>query len=217
MRERYQTDSRDGCIMSPAALFEKNVPGTTNILQKAVIGIAGCGGLGSNAAVSLVRAGIGTLILVDADIVEESNLNRQHYFRADIGRKKVEALCAHLVAINPAVRLIPVDRKIAATDVADLFKNADLLIEAFDRADAKSWLIESWCRAFPKRPIVCASGISGCGNSEVMKVRRAGMIHIVGDGVSDMSMGLCASRVAIAANMEADIAIELLISKRYRR
>ncbi|MBN2036443.1 MAG: sulfur carrier protein ThiS adenylyltransferase ThiF [Chitinispirillaceae bacterium] len=194
-------------------MFEQNVPGTYELLQKATVGIAGCGGLGSNAAVALVRAGIGTLILVDADIVEESNLNRQYFFHADIGKKKVDALCAHLVAINPSVRLNPVDRNITAADVSEVFNNADLLIEAFDSADAKSWLIESWCKAFPERPIVCASGLSGYGNTEAMTVRNAGMIHIVGDGASDSSRGLCSARVAIAANMEANIAIELLVSK----
>jgi sulfur carrier protein ThiS adenylyltransferase len=81
-------------------LFERNVPGSTAILQKSVVAIAGCGGLGSNAAVSLVRAGIGKLIITDPDIVEESNLNRQYYFLSDIGVKKVKVLTAHLKANN---------------------------------------------------------------------------------------------------------------------
>jgi sulfur carrier protein ThiS adenylyltransferase len=56
------------------------------------IGIAGCGGLGSNCAVALSRVGIGRLILVDFDVVELSNLNRQYYFRDQIGLLKTEAL-----------------------------------------------------------------------------------------------------------------------------
>jgi sulfur carrier protein ThiS adenylyltransferase len=194
-------------------IFERNVPGSYRHLQKAAVGIAGCGGLGSNVAVALVRAGIGRLILVDYDVVEESNLNRQYYFRSDIGVKKVEALSRHLMAINSEVRLTLVDRQIAATDVAGIFGDADLLIEAFDRAEAKSWLTEAWCRTFPKKPVVCASGLSGLGKTGKLKVRRTGMIHIVGDGESDMSMGLCSARVAIAANMEANIAVELLVTE----
>ena len=197
--------------MNKQKLFERNVPGSLEILQKSTAGIAGCGGLGSNAAVSLVRAGIGKLIIADHDVVEESNLNRQYYFQSDIGRKKVEALADHVKAINPDITLEVTDKQISASDIAEIFKEADILIEAFDRAESKAWLIESWCIAFPNRPVVCASGLSGIGKTEDLRVRNAGNVYIVGDGETDMSMGLCSARVAIAANMQANIAIELLV------
>ena len=95
--------------------------------------------------------------------------------------------------------------------ISQIFKTTDILIEAFDRAEEKAWLIESWCAAFPNRPIVCASGLSGIGNTESLKVKNAGNIYIVGDGETDMSIGLCSARVAIAANMQANIVIELLV------
>jgi sulfur carrier protein ThiS adenylyltransferase len=193
--------------------FKKNVPGSYEVLRNATVGIAGCGGLGSNAAVALVRAGTGSLILVDFDRVEASNLNRQYYFLPDIGKKKVEALSRHLLTINPAVRLTLIDRKITAADVPVIFTGANLLVEAFDEAEAKSWLIESWRAAYPAKPVVCVSGLSGIGKTDAITVRRAGMIHIVGDGESDMSMGLCSARVAMVANIQANIAIELLMEK----
>jgi sulfur carrier protein ThiS adenylyltransferase len=192
-------------------LFSRNVPGTTGILQKACVGIAGCGGLGSNAAAALVRAGVGKLILADFDVVEESNLNRQFYFQTDIGLKKVEALSHHLKAINPRVHLITSNKRIIPSDVPELFKDADILIEAFDCAGSKTCLIESWCSTFPDRHIVCASGLAGTGKTELLKVKHKGKIHIVGDGGSDMNAGLCSARIAIAANMEANIALELLL------
>ena len=205
-------------IMSKASkLFDRNVPGSTEILGRSTVGIAGCGGLGSNAAVALARAGIGTLIIADHDIVEESNLNRQHYFQSDIGKRKVTALAKHLKAINPQIKIKAVKKRLYDFDVPEVFKQADLLIEALDRAEAKSWLIEAWCSAFPDRPLVCASGLSGIGKTEELKVQRAGNIYVVGDGTSDMSMGLCSARVAIAANMEANIALELLIKGRDRK
>lgn len=191
-------------------IFERNVPGSTERLQKAAVGIAGCGGLGSNAAVSLVRAGVGTLIIADSDRVEESNLNRQHFFQDDIGKKKVDALAFHLRAINPEVVIKTYDLELTPADISEVFKEADLLIEAFDRAESKQWLIESWNRAFPGKAIICASGLSGLGKTETLKVRRAGHIYFCGDGESDMSMGLCSARVAIVANMEANTAIEIL-------
>jgi len=204
--------------MKSIDLFSKNVPGTTGILLRAVVGIAGCGGLGSNAAVALVRAGVGKLILADYDVVEESNLNRQYYFQSDIGKKKIEALSGHLKSINPHVHLAAFDRRFSSRDIPEIFKDADVLIEAIDRAETKSWLIEAWRTAFPERHIVCASGLSGAGRTETLKVKHSGKIHIVGDGESDMSRGLCSARVAIAANMEANVAIELLITNnRLRR
>lgn len=195
-------------------IFERNVPGTTERLRAATVGIAGCGGLGSNAAMLLARAGAGRLIIADHDAVELSNLNRQHYFRNDVGHPKVEALADHLRAVNPGIQLILHPAELKPEDVATVFAEADLLIEAFDRADRKRWLIESWCRAFPERPIVAASGLSGAGRTGAMRVHSSGNIHVVGDEQSDMSEGLCASRVMLAAAMEANVAIELLTKEK---
>ena len=192
-------------------LFERNVPGTAAKLQGKCAGIAGCGGLGSNAAVALVRAGVGRLILADPDVVELSNLNRQQYFRSDVGKKKVEALAAQLRAIHPAVRLDLVDAELTPESLRDVFGDAHVLVEAFDRAESKRWLIETWCRIFPDRPIVCGNGLAGCGRTGELHVTRAGRIYLCGDGVSDMSMGLCSSRVALVAAMEANVAIALLL------
>ncbi len=192
-------------------MFARNVPGSTEILRAATVAIAGCGGLGSNAAVSLVRAGVGRLILADGDAVELSNLNRQQFTRADVGRPKVDALADHLHAIHPGVALELHAIRVGPEDVPRLFARADLLIEAFDVAESKKWLIEAWCRAFPERYVVCASGISGLGATEDLKIRRAGRIVLCGDERSEMSAGLCAPRVAIAANMQANVAIELIV------
>ena len=64
------------------------------------IGIAGAGGLGSNVAVNLVRTGVKKLKIVDFDVVDESNLNRQFYFMDQVGRPKVEALRENLLRIR---------------------------------------------------------------------------------------------------------------------
>lgn len=193
-------------------MFDRNVPGTAGKLQAKCAGVAGCGGLGSNAAVALVRAGVGRLILADHDVVELSNLNRQQFYRSDVGKKKVEALAAHLRAIRPDVRLDLVDAELSTDNLRQIFKDADVMVEAFDRAESKKWLIESWCRIFPDRPIVCGNGLAGCGRTGELHVTRAGRIYLCGDGVSDMSMGLCSARVALVAAMEANVAIALLLN-----
>ena len=198
-------------------IFDRNVPGSTEILRGATVGIAGCGGLGSQAAASLVRAGVGRLILVDFDRVEESNLNRQHYFLEDLGRPKTEALAARLRSIDPEVRITSLGIRLTPAEVPSVFAEAEVLIEAFDRAESKRWLIEAWCRAFPDRLIVAASGVSGLGRNESLRVRRSGMIVMCGDGESDMGEGLCAPRVAVVANLQANAAVEHLVRRGMER
>jgi sulfur carrier protein ThiS adenylyltransferase len=192
-------------------IFRRNVPGTRDILSKKTVAIAGCGGLGSNAAVALARAGIGKLILADCDVVELSNLNRQYFFLSDVGKRKTDALAVYLRAINPQLIIQSHFAELTPVSVCELFAGADLLIEAFDRAESKAWLIETWCVHFPHKPVVCASGLSGYGNSGTITVRRSGNIVMCGDFETDMSMGLTSSRVAIVANMQANEAIEILV------
>jgi sulfur carrier protein ThiS adenylyltransferase len=192
-------------------IYGRNVPGTTAILERKTVAVAGCGGLGSNAAVALVRSGVGRLILIDHDRVEASNLNRQHFFVDDIGRPKVEALADHLRRIQPNVGLELWPRLLAPADVAGLAA-ADLLVEAFDRGEGKRWLLEAWCQAFPERWVIAASGLSGVGRTEAVTVRRAGRIVMCGDFESDMAAGLCGARVAMVAAMQANLAVECLLS-----
>ena len=192
-------------------IFERNVPGMTEPLQAATVGIAGCGGLGSNIAVSLVRAGVGRLILADFDVVEATNLNRQHYFQRDIGRIKVEALTAHLRAVNPDVQIVAHNLKLTPENVLSIYEGVDVMVEALDRAEAKQWLIETWLSAKPEVPMVCGSGLSGVGDTASMKLRRLGNLVICGDEETEMTAGLCSARVAIAAHMEAHAVIGLIL------
>jgi len=70
-------------------------------IKQAVVGIAGCGGLGSNAAIALARIGIRKLVITDFDKVEPSNLNRQQFFISDIGKYKTDALASFIKQVKP--------------------------------------------------------------------------------------------------------------------
>lgn len=195
-----------------SALFERNPPGVTERLARACVGVAGCGGLGSNAAIALARAGVGSLILADFDKVELSNLNRQQFTQADVGTVKVEALARYLLAVHPALMVETHACRVTAQNAAALFGRADLLLEAFDRVEAKQALIGAWSRAFPDKPLVCGNGVSGFGETASLKVERAGKsLWFCGDGETENALGLCAPRVAIVANMQANLAVELLV------
>ena len=192
-------------------IFARNVKGSAEILKNKTVAVAGCGGLGSNIAISLVRSGIGNLIIADFDKVELSNLNRQQYVRDDIGKSKAEVLSKHLKNINPEVNITVIDCKLDPENIKELFKDADILIEAFDLASSKLWLIESWLETYPSKPVIAGSGMSGLGNFEKIHMRKAGNLYICGDEISEMTMGLMAPRVAIVANLQAMTALEILL------
>lgn len=193
-------------------IFERNVSGMTERLSRSVIGIAGCGGIGSNAAVSFVRAGVGKLIIVDHDVVEPSNLNRQYYFADDIGKKKTDALKERLMKINPHCEIEAYDKMLEPEDLVYVFQKADILIEAFDKAESKQWLIEEWASLFPERPVISGNGLSGYGDFQSLSITKTGNICFCGDGKSSDVSGLCSARVAVVANMQANLAIELIMN-----
>ena len=180
------------------------------VLSSARVGVAGAGGLGSNAAAHLVRAGVGHLVIADFDVVSESNLNRQFFFRDQIGRPKVEALAENLRRIEPSVDLALHAVRLDATNAPLLFAGCDVVIEAFDKAEAKAMLLG----AVRDRPLVSASGLAGWGRSGAIRIRRFGRsLWLVGDGESDIRDGLApqSARVGIAAAMEANTALSLLL------
>jgi sulfur carrier protein ThiS adenylyltransferase len=202
----------------PANRFEKDFflkrdLGVLAALQASIVGIAGAGGLGSNAAATLARAGVGRLIIADFDVVETPDLNRQYYFVDQIGQPKVEALLVNLKRMNPfsayEIHNVKVDRR----NVRTLFGTADLLIEAFDGADQKQMLIEAWLTQCPGRPIIVASGLAGFGGNEKIGQRSLGSLYICGDEASecDVCTAPMAPRVAVVAAMQANLAVELLV------
>ena len=182
-------------------------------LRAGVVGIAGAGGLGSNAAAALARAGVGRLIIADFDVVESSDLNRQYYFIDQVGQPKVEALLANLRRMNPFSTYEIHNTKVDSDNIRSLYGEADLLVEAFDLADQKQMLVESWLTHFPGRPIIIASGLAGFGDNEKIGQRRLGNLYICGDEISecDVCTAPMAPRVAIVAAMQANLAVELLV------
>jgi adenylyltransferase/sulfurtransferase len=102
-------------------------------LKKANIFIAGAGGLGSPVSIYLAVAGVGTITIIDMDVVEETNLNRQilHYDR-DIGRKKTTSAEEKLQELNPDIIINAIDKKIDASNAKKLVGNADGIVDAMD-------------------------------------------------------------------------------------
>lgn len=199
--------------------FSKHDPKILSILRKSVVGIAGAGGLGSNVAFSLARAGIGKLIIADFDAVEPSDLNRQQYFIDQIGKPKLDALLENLKKINPFSEYEMHKVKITPSNFSEIFASVDILVEAFDKAEVKQMLIESWLSQFPAKPIIAASGLAGYGQNKKIHTRRAGNLYICGDEETECKEGISpmAPRVGIVANMQANLVLELLMKMKRKK
>jgi len=183
------------------------------VLGRAVVGIAGAGGLGSNCAMHLVRSGVRRLVIADFDTVVPGNLNRQFFFADQVGMPKVEALRANLLRIEPALELDMRQVRITAENVDELFAACAVVAEAFDTVEAKAMIVGALAS---KTPLVAVSGVAGWGNSNALEVRRAGRnLVLVGDGKTgvDPANGVFphSPRVGIAAAMLANTVVSLLL------
>ncbi|EGB14080.1 thiamine biosynthesis protein ThiF [Pseudodesulfovibrio mercurii] len=175
-------------------------------LQRVKIGMAGCGGLGSNCAMHLVRSGFTRFVLVDFDRVEFSNLNRQAFFSAQVGEFKAEALAANMRAVNPDLELEIYVERIDVARVKRLFGECDAVVEALDRAVAKKRLVEALLPL--GRLVVTASGIGGCGDGDALVTRRIrDNFYLIGDGTTECNLDTppLSPRVGIAAAKQADV------------
>ena len=199
-----------------AALVERHGADIQQKLDRASVGIAGLGGLGSNIAVHLARLGVGRLVLVDFDTVDVTNLNRQHYTMKDIGVPKTLALLEQLEEINPYLQYEPYTERVIPANVTRMFAGCDVVCEAFDRADQKAMLIETLLERLPDTVVVSGSGMAGYGSANAIRTeRRFGRLYICGDGTSDMAdgVGLMAPRVAVCAAQQATMVLRLLLGE----
>ena len=197
-----------------ALMAARHTPGVHQKLKAATVGIAGLGGLGSAIATALARVGVGRLILADFDVVEPSNLNRQHYFIDQIGMLKTDATVSNLRKINPYVEVEAHGVKLTPGNLFPMFGAVDVMIEAFDRADQKAMLLQAFCPAKPAIPFIGASGMAGYASGETIGIRTMGPnIYIVGDLETGArpGCGLMAPRVGIAAHMQANLTLRLIV------
>ena len=197
-----------------ALMTSRHTPGVHAKLKAATVGIAGLGGLGSAIAVALARVGIGKLIVADFDVVEPSNLNRQQYFIDQLGILKTEALVSNLRKINPYVEVEAHAIKLTPDNIFPMFGKTDVMIEAFDRADQKAMLLQAFTSAKPGVPFIGASGMAGYASGETIGIKPLGKnIYIVGDleTGAQPGCGLMAPRVGIAASMQANLALRLIV------
>ena len=184
--------------------------------SSATVAVCGLGGLGSNIAIALARAGIGKLLLIDFDRVDITNLHRQQYKATQVGLYKTEALAENLREIAPYTEIRPVTAKITAENLTVLLKDADIVCEAFDRAEAKAMLVNGVLEQLPDCYLVAASGMAGMDTPNTIRTRKVmKRFYLCGDEVSDAAdtIGLVAPRVMLCAAHQAHTVLRILAGK----
>ncbi len=211
---------RRGEVPSPeemeSLMTARHGPGVHAKVKVARVGIAGCGGLGSALAVALARTGVGALLLVDFDVVEPSNLNRQQYFVDQIGMEKVRAMAANLARINPYVRVETRNARLTRGNIADIFVGCNAVAECFDDPAAKRDMTLAVREGLPRTPLVTVSGIAGHGPAGQIRARRVFKnVFLVGDNenAAQPGRGLLAPRVVVAAGLQANLILRLLLGE----
>ena len=196
-------------------LLKRNVKGISKKLKKTRVCILGLGGLGSNVAVLLTRSGIGYLKLVDFDIVEASNLNRQQYRISHIGIKKTEAMKSIIKEINPFVETDILDIKVDRENIYSTVGDIEIVVEAFDRAETKAMLMEELLTNTNKI-VVSASGMAGLGSANEIVTRKIkDNFYLIGDNYSDYEeySGIMSTRVMICAAHQANVLLRLILGE----
>ena len=184
--------------------------------SSATVAICGLGGLGSNIAIALARAGIGKLILIDFDRVDITNLHRQQYKANQIGRYKTAALAENLQEIAPYIELVTITKRITETNVSSLLKDVDVVCEAFDDPEAKAMLVNAELEQFPHTYLVAASGMAGMDTANTIQTRKVmKRFYLCGDEQSDVvdTIGLVAPRVMLCAAHQAHTVLRILAGK----
>lgn len=185
-------------------------------LRGAKVAVAGLGGLGSNIAVMLARSGIGHLFLVDFDVVDVTNLNRQMYFISHLGLPKTEALPQILYQINPYLICESMRIKVTPENVRELFKEYPIVCEAFDKPDQKAMLVRELLMQCPETIVVSGNGMAGYGDTnDICTSQKMRRLYVCGDQKTDVGggIGLMAPRVAACAAHEANKVIQLIMER----
>lgn len=178
----------------------------------AAVAVCGLGGLGSNAAIALARAGVGTLLLIDHDRVELSNLHRQQYAPSQISMYKTDAMRQILAETTPFCHVITHAVRLTEENLS-LLRGCDIICECFDDTACKAMLVNGAAEHFPDAYIVAASGMSGLHSGNTIRTRRIGKrLYLCGDGMSDVAEDrtLFAPRVMLCAAHQANTVLRIL-------
>ncbi len=190
-------------------VLKRQDPRVNEKLKNAKVSILGCGGLGSNIAMTLARSGIGELYLYDFDKVEYSNLNRQNYTIDELGGDKAELTKKKIETTLPYVKCHSKNIYLTTETMDTIVDKTDIFIEAFDNKESKTMLFDYFIGRDDKY-LITGSGVSGLGELSDIKIKKIENVTMIGDFNSNPDEGLYLAYVSLIANLEALSAIKFI-------
>ena len=201
-------------------LVLKNIgpKGQKKIISSKIL-IVGIGGLGCPAAESLTRAGIGTIGLVDNDIINLSNIHRQSLFNSkDVKKLKVSVAAKKLKEINPLTRIVTYKSRLNEKNIENIIKNYELIIDGSDNFKTK-FLINDYCIKFKKKLITGAiSKFDGhifafdFKDKETASLKNFYQEKEISDDILNCEFeGVLGTTASIAGTIQANEALKMII------
>ena len=185
-------------------------------LKKAKVCLVGLGGLGSTIATQLTTMGVGYLKLIDQDVVEESNLQRQHLYNFDvIGFPKVEAAVKRLGKLNPYVKLEPLPVSFSERNATELLSEVDVVVDGLDNMNAR-YAVNRTCVRMGI-PYVFGSAISSYGNASTIVPRKTACLECFYGRLDDSVLPTCGaigvhpSVINVVASIEVAETVKILL------
>ncbi|MEG0315058.1 MAG: sulfur carrier protein ThiS adenylyltransferase ThiF [Erysipelotrichaceae bacterium] len=193
-------------------MYLRNPKNTVNYLSKAHVGIAGCGGLGSNVAIMLARSGVKHLTLVDFDVVEITNLNRQAFRLSQLGMSKCDALKQLIEEINPSIIVELHHVVLDEVNMPNIFNCCNVVCEALDSPISKAIFINSML--VNNKIVVSGNGMAGVHSSNsIVTTRSFKNLYVCGDSSSSLEEGMLATRVMLCSAHMAHTIVRIICER----
>jgi adenylyltransferase/sulfurtransferase len=188
-------------------------------LKSAKVCLVGVGGLGSPIATQLTAMGVGHLRLIDRDIVELSNLHRQHLYDIDsLGQPKVEVAAKKLRRLNPNIEVEPLPLSVNTSNALEVIGDADVVVDGLDHM-APRYAVNRACVKLGK-PYVFGSAITTMGNASTIIPKETPCLECFYGNLDDNTLPTCAvvgvhpAIVNIVASIEVSETIKLILGEK---
>jgi len=196
-----------------AMLTARHTPQVHSKVKCTGVAVLGLGGLGSTVALQLARTGVGRLHLIDFDVVEPSNLNRQQYAIKHLGMLKTQALRQQISEVNPYISVVTDNVMLTEENIISYIEDDDIICEAFDKPECKAMAVNAVMESLPQKYMVASSGMAGLESSNTIVTRRlTSHLYICGDGITEAKQGcgLMAPRVGVCAGHMANMILRII-------
>jgi len=187
-------------------------------MRSAKVCVVGAGGIGNPVITQLVAMGVGKLRIVDRDVIEVTNLHRQHlYTDEDIGRVKVEAAADRLYKLNPGVEIEPVPTSVTKYTAESIVKGFDVIVDALDSVDARYALNDACIKH--NIPLIYAGAIGVTGSVSTILPNKSACLRCLFPELNEDEMPACSTEgvhpsiLYLVAGIQVSEAVKLIVGQ----